>query len=87
MRLAAEDFRAELRDRFERATEMGEKSLEVRSGDLHVEVGGYPDPDHRMPVCREVMRGEMTKSDEEIDGLQKGNGASVVIRYRRPRNR
>ncbi len=87
MRPAAEDFRAALRDRLERATEMGETSLEVRAGDLHGKVGGYLGPDHRMPTCCEVMRGEMTKSDEVVDAPPKGNGASVVIRYRLPRNR
>ncbi len=87
MRPAAEDFRAALRARFERATETGKKSLEVRSGDLHGEVGGYPGPDHRMPTCCAVMRGEMTNSDEVINAPPKGNGASVVIRYRLPRNR
>ena len=82
---AAEDFRAALRARLHRATEAGQMSPEVRSGDLHREVGGYPGPDHRMPVCRRVMRGEMTKADELVTAPPKGNGASVVIRYRLPR--
>ena len=50
MRSAAEEFRAALRARLQRATEAGEMSLEVRSGDLHRAVGGYPGTDHRMPV-------------------------------------
>ncbi|MXY35106.1 MAG: HNH endonuclease [Boseongicola sp. SB0664_bin_43] len=86
MRPAAEDFRAALRNRFERATEAGKKSLEVRSGELHKEVGGYPGLDHRMPTCCDVMRGEMTKADELVSAPPKGKGASVVIRYRLPRS-
>ncbi|MDE0521094.1 MAG: hypothetical protein OXH79_03960 [Boseongicola sp.] len=82
---AAEEFRTALRARLQRATEAGEMSLEVRSGDLHREVGDYPGPDHRMPVCCQVMRGEMTKADELVTAPPKGNGASVVIRYRLPR--
>ena len=49
-------------------------SLEVRVGDLHKEVEGYPGPVHRMPVCCQVMRGEMTKADELVTGPPKGNG-------------
>ena len=71
----AEDFRAVLRARLQRATETGEMSLDVRSGDLHREVGGYPGQDHRMPVCCQVMRGEMTKADELVTAPPKGNGA------------
>ena len=82
---AAEDLRAALRARLQRATAAGQISLEVRSGDLHREEGGYPGPDHRMPVCCQVMRGEMTKADELVTASPKGNGASVVIRYRLPR--
>ena len=85
--MRAEDFWAALRGRFKRAAEMGETSLEVRSGDLHEEVGGYPGSNHRMPTCCEVMRGEMTKADEVLAEPPKGNGAKVRIRYCLPRNR
>ena len=44
----ADDFRTALRGRFERVTEEGKRSVEVRSGDLHEEVGGYPGANHRM---------------------------------------
>ena len=39
-----------------------------------------------MPVCCQVMHGEMTKADEPVTAPPKGNGASVVIRCRLPRN-
>ena len=81
---AAEEFRAELRARLQRATEAGQMSLEIRSDDLQ-EVGGYAGPDHRMPTCCSVMRGEMTNADEELAAPPKGKGESVVIRYRLPR--
>ena len=82
----ADEFRAALRGRFDRATEEGKRSLEIRSGDLHEEVGGYPGSNHRMRNCCSVMRSEMTEGDVEVDAPPKGDGASVVIRYTLPRN-
>ena len=55
----AADFRTSLRGRFDRATEEGKTWVEVRSGHLHEEVGGYPDSNHRMRNCCRVMRSEM----------------------------
>lgn len=82
----ADDFRSALRGRFDRATEEGKTSVEVRSGHLHEEVGGYPGSNHRMRNCCRVMRSEMTEGDVEVDAPPKGDGASVVIRYKLPRN-
>ena len=82
----ADDFRSALRGRFDRAPEEGKTSVEVRSGHLHEEVGGYPGSNHRMRNCCRVMRSEVTEGDVEVDAPPKGDGATVVIRYKLPRN-
>ena len=82
----ADDFRAALRGRFARATEVGKTYLDVRSGNLHEVVGGYPGSNHRMRNCCRVMRSDMTEGDVEIDAPPKGDGATVVIRYNLPRD-
>ena len=60
--------------------------IDVVSADLHRQVGGYPGPDHRMPVCCSVMTGAMVTGDTVISSPPGGKGASLVIRYRLPRN-
>ena len=81
----AEDFRAELRRRLDRAQRAGHPHVDIKSGDLHRELGGYPGPRHRMPVCCYVMRAAMCAGDEIISGPPSGNGATLIIRYRLPR--
>ena len=81
----AETFRNALMDEFRRSEAEGKPYLDIRSGDLHRQVGGYPGHDHRMPVCCKAMRDEMQPSDEELEAPPKGNGASLVIRYQLPR--
>lgn len=55
--------------------------IDIRSGDIHETVGGYPGPDHRMPVCCEVMYSIMKGDDIVIASPPKGKGANLVIRY------
>ena len=83
--MKADIFRVELRRQLKAAERGGGKFLQVNSGKLHREVGGYPGPSHRMPVCCEVMRNEMTMGDQIISAPKKGNGASLTISYRLPR--
>ncbi len=64
---------------------MGMKFVEVRSGDVHRELGGYPGPNHRMPDCCQVMRRLMTGTDSILEAPPKGNGATLVVRYALPR--
>lgn len=59
--------------------------VDIRSGDLHRKVGGYPGPSHRMPICCSVMRSIMGSNDVVIQSPPKGNGATLVIRYSLPR--
>jgi hypothetical protein len=60
-------------------------SIDVSAGWLHGQVGQYPGPNHRMPVCCEVMRNEMRQGDVILNQPPKGNGASLNIRYMLPR--
>ncbi len=83
--MKADDFRSALRRHLKNAERAGAKYIDINSGKLHREIGGYPGPSHRMPVCCEVMRGEMTIGDRIIAAPKKGNGASLIITYRLPR--
>ena len=57
--------------------------VQIRSGDLHRLIGGYPGPTHRMPLCCDVMRNRMGPDDFIVEAPPKGNGASLVIQYRK----
>lgn len=81
----ADEFRAELEDLLAEASNEGLPHLDVRSGDLHERMGGYPGQDHRMPTCCSVMRQMMRLGDVVLEEPQKGAGANVVIRYKLPR--
>ena len=76
-----EDFEIALQTRFQRAKEQGERSIVVKSGDLHQEVGGYPGHNHRMPLCCAVMREMMREGDTVDSSPESGQGASLLIRY------
>lgn len=75
-------FRNALRKKF---SESKGDSVVVTSRELHTLVGGYPSTNHRMPTCCRAMREAMQPGDEEIGGPQKGNGATLAIRYLLPR--
>jgi hypothetical protein len=51
----AEDFRVTLRARMQGAEHASKTTVEINSGQLHREVGGYPGQNHRMPMCCAVM--------------------------------
>jgi len=59
----AEDFRVTLRARMQGAEHASKTTVEINSGQLHREVGGYPGQNHRMPMCCAVMRSEMSAGD------------------------
>jgi len=81
----ADQFRAELNRCFAQAERTGQTHINIKSGDLHRELGGYPLRNHRMPVCCYVMRAAMCAGDKIISGPPSGKGATLVIRYRLPR--
>ena len=65
----------------EKINSMKGESIELVSGDIHRELGGYPDPNHRMPSCCNAMRNLMSNDDEVLYSPKKGNGATLKIRY------
>jgi len=82
----AQDFRVELSQIFRESEEKGLSSIEVLAKDLHQRLGGYPSPNHRMPVCCDVMRSDMKLGDTVVSEPKKGKGASLKIRYIIPRS-
>jgi len=80
-----EAFRAELDARLSRAEAAQMNFIEIVSGELHRAVGGYPGPDHRMPMCCAVMRAAMRGSDQILHAPPSGQGATLRIRYQLPR--
>jgi hypothetical protein len=77
----AEDFRRKLKEILDRARQQGMSHVDVRAGVLHRQVGNYPGPNHRMPVCCVVMRSMMTNGDQIMEEPPKGMGASLTVRY------
>lgn len=80
-----EDFQKALDEIFKCAEKYGLNAVEVISGSLHRYVGGYPSSSHRMPICCNVMKGNMHGEDKIIKEPPSGQGASVIIRYYLPR--
>ncbi|MHB1426895.1 MAG: GIY-YIG nuclease family protein [Gemmataceae bacterium] len=81
------DFVKTLSARLEEAEQKGALSLDVRAGDLHKEVGGYPGSNHRMPRCCNAMRKLMQPGDQVLCKPPKDNGANLKIRYFFPRQK
>jgi RecB family endonuclease NucS len=79
------DFEIELKGLFRAAEKSGQPYLDVKSGELHSRVGGYPGPNHRMPTCCSVMRRYMGDGDTVLNQPPSGKGANLVIRYQLPR--
>ena len=69
---------------FAAALASGQSKARVHAGELHREVGGYPSPNHRMPVCCAVMRRRMGEADAVLVSPPKGAGANLTIEYRLP---
>jgi hypothetical protein len=80
-------FEAEIRERWREGEEMGADFVDVQAADVHRSVGGYPDANHRMPMCYAAMRRTMVAGDEVLAEPPRGSGATLMIRYRLPRLR
>jgi len=82
-----EDFKLELHRVMYEATQQGDRTVEVIAGNLHRRVGDYPGPNHRMSVCRGVMRGALIPDygDVVLEEPSSAQGASLRIRYVLPR--
>jgi hypothetical protein len=82
---SSDDFRQELRAQIDRAVRRGASHVEINAGELHRTLGAYPGPNHRMPLCCKAMQEECLEGDEMIFSPDKGQGASLTIRYKIPR--
>jgi hypothetical protein len=80
-----DDFRTALQKRLAEAERNGELHCDVKAGDLQREVGGLPDPDHRLPNCCEAMRQTMRGRDRILASPGSGYGETLLIRYMLPR--
>jgi hypothetical protein len=75
------DFQNRLVAILNRARQSRQSYVDIESVNLHKEVGGYPDPNHRMPVCCEVMRKLMRPGDSVIKEPLGSQDATLIIRY------
>ena len=74
-----------LRTQLARAQASGARYVDINSGELHRELGGYPAPNHNMPTVCNVMNRLTNAADKVVSEPPKGKGASLTIRYRLPR--
>jgi len=83
----ADDFKHELCRMMHKAMKADKPIAEISAGELHSRVGDYPGPNHRMPVCCEVMRGTLAPDagDVILEQPPSGQGASLRIKYVLPR--
>ena len=82
-----DNFQCKLDEIFKTASDAGWPAVVVRSGDVHLMVGGYPHATRqRMPVCCDVMKKIMNQDDEIVRQPPKGRGANLYIRYLLPRD-
>ena len=79
------DFQRALDRNFQDAQDQQLSYVDVVSGDVHRELGGYPSSNHRMPNLCQVMRRNMHERDEILSSPPSGQGATLRIRYRLPR--
>jgi hypothetical protein len=82
-----DQFQAEIRSQLRQAELRGASSLEITSGELHRQLGGYPASggSHQMPSCCDAMYDEKGMGDKIISAPPKGKAASLTIRYVLPR--
>ncbi|MNB92892.1 hypothetical protein D3C75_400050 [compost metagenome] len=80
---STEDFKREINRRIEEAREIGAGHVDIVSRSVHKKLGGYPafNGRHRMHSCCNAMRALMKSGDVQIEGPEKGNGATLKIRY------
>jgi 5-methylcytosine-specific restriction protein A len=84
----AKDFENELLKMIAEAQKAGNDFVEIEAGELHRRVGGYPGKNHRMPNCCQAMKAQIALDygDTVTNEPPSGQGASLRIRFRLPRN-
>ena len=78
-------FNAAIADQLARAENQGRTHHEINAGELHRQLGGYPGPVHRMPGCCDALRDAMVKGDRVTYQPERGDGASLTVRFELPR--
>jgi hypothetical protein len=76
-----EIFRNEVIRLKNEAKEKGFPTVAIISGEVHRNIGGYPSPKHRMPICCDAMYSLKKERDEILYSPGKGKGATLKIRY------
>ncbi len=87
MPLTAEDFRDELYRIMDEAVREGRKYVDVNAGEVHRGLGGYPGPEHRVPVCCKVMKEAVAQDYGDKVVFRRGKGCSLVSPETRQRTR
>ncbi len=80
----AEAFAAELKRRLTDGQASGKAHIHVSAFDLHRSIAPYPAPNHRMPLCCQVMRAAMRDGDQALTQAEK-DGPELLVRYTFPR--
>lgn len=76
-----EDFVKEIQRLMQEAKSKGAEYVDIVSGDVHRNLGGYPGENHRMRTCCDAMYGKMGAKDEVLNAPASTYGAKVEIRY------
>lgn len=63
----------------------GGEHLDLNSGELHRELGGYPGPNHQMSSCCDALYDAQRAGDTILSSPAQGKGASLTIRFKLPR--
>jgi hypothetical protein len=71
------DFEEAIQRKLREATSEGLTSIMINAGELHGIVGGYPNHDHRMPLCCQVIRENMRVGDSIIQSPPSSSGKSI----------
>lgn len=75
------DFQNRLTAILNDARRSGKSYVDVKSGNLHKQVGGHPSPNQTIPVCCNVMKKLMRAGDLILKEPSNGQGATLKIRY------
>jgi len=75
-----DDFEKRLDEILDEARSRGDSYADVTSGGVHRDVGGYPEKNHRMPLCCQVMKKKMGSDDIILKEPPSGQGV-ILIRY------
>jgi hypothetical protein len=67
-------FISEVQRIINHARSQGKSYVDIVSRDVHINVGGYPGDNHKMPSCCSAMRSLMNEDDEILQCHRKVMG-------------